>query len=312
MTSRTAPLVAALAAVLAGLLAPAPALAARSAVDQHATPLPAGRWVTSALGTAGTSAKFSFRVTARADFLLTLGGDPAPYRLVLRDACGRAAAVSDRGSNQIEEIQRRLPPGRYTAEVTSARPLRPGELARLLLRRIPRRLSILDSHTGSAAGVSTITGQLLNNSRAWRAEPRVTAHIVLPGGRGGGVYTALAAQSALAPGQRGSFRIVTPPLPPGATYRLTAAAGWRGPAAAPTLEPDAPYLAAGGRVRYAGRVTGRVGQTVHVHVLRFNRIGALVDSGQAIVAVVPAVGPAHYEIDLPAYPYVSTERVLTG
>jgi hypothetical protein len=284
----------------------------RSLVDLHTTPVPIGRWTTSTLGTGPATDRFHFRVNSAGDFLLTLGGDPAPYRLVLRDAVGRVLAVSDRGGDQFEEIQHRLSRGRYVAELSAARPLRAGELARLMVRPVPRRVAILDSHPGSTDGVSTITGQLVNNSGAWRSEPRVTAHIVLAGGRPGGSYTALAGQSVLAPGQRGSFRIAAPPLPPGARYRLTVAAGWRGPAPRSTVTPDEPYVVAGGLVRYAGQVTGRTGGTVHVHVLRYNRIGALVDSGQAIVALVPDIGPAHYTIDLPAYPYVSSERIVTG
>ncbi|MCW2504712.1 MAG: hypothetical protein JWO79_2996 [Actinomycetia bacterium] len=286
--------------------------AARSPVDLHTTPIPIGRWATSTLGTRAATDRFQFRVNSPGDFLLTLGGDPAPYRLVLRDAAGQVLAVSDRGGEAFEEVQQRLRRGRYVAELSSARPLRAGELARLLVRPVPRRLAILDSHRGSSDGVSTITGQLLNNSGAWRSEPRVTAHIVLAGGRPGGGYTALAGQSVLAPGQRGSFRIAAPPLPPGARYRLTVTAGWRGPAARTTVTPDEPFEVAGGLVRFTGQVTGRTAGAVHVHILRYNRIGALVDSGQAILALVPDIGPAHYTIDLPRYSYVSSEQIVTG
>jgi hypothetical protein len=89
---------------------------------------------------------------------------------------------------------------------------------------------------------------------------------------------------------------------------------WTAPQAdRPTLtaSSDLPYELDDGRVRHVGRVTatgGPVTGAVHVHVLRYNASGALVDFGHAILAVRPG-RPVHYEVDLPTYRYSTTTRV---
>jgi hypothetical protein len=45
-----------------------------------------------------------------------------------------------------------------------------------------------------------------------------------------------------------------------------------------------------------------------VHVVRYNRIGAFVDAGHAVLAPPVAGEPVRYEIELPTYPYVRQER----
>jgi hypothetical protein len=234
--------------------------------------------------------------------LLTLGGEPAPYRLTLYDGSGRPIAVSDRGASQFEDILRWLRPGEYFAAVSVHALPSQGHRYRVLLRRVPAAVAILDAHRVIVNGLFTITGQLVNNSGRWRSYPKVTAHV------GGASYTALAEATALGPGERTGFRIVAPL--PASAYRLVVSAGTL-PAPVPraTVSADEPYEVAGRQVRYAGQVSGPTAGTVHIHVLRYNRIGALVDMGHAIVTVVPGQGPAHYEIDLPAYPYVSSEAI---
>jgi hypothetical protein len=308
-----------------GPLAAAPALQDAPAADRPGSAaaargsalLPAGRWVHSQLAAGGDADWFRFRVRRSRSVQLLLGGAPAQYRLVLADSRGRTITVSDRGARQFEEILHRLPTGEYFAGVSATGIQPTGHPYRLLLRHVPGRLAILDAHRGSAAGLLTITGQLLNNSGAWRRHSRVTAHFTDAQGRPAGTSTALAEHDLLAPGQRTAFRVAAPPLAAGAAYRLSVSSAWSPavPASAAgqlTAESDQPYEVAGKKVRYVGQVRGRGNGPVRVHVLRYNRIGALVDYGHALLPDVSPESPGRYEIELPAHPYVSGERVLVA
>jgi hypothetical protein len=279
-------------------------ISASIAAARHSAPIPVGRWVESTLVTRADTAWFHLRLDSPGSILLTLGGEPAPFRLALFGASGRQLAVSDRGANQFEDILRWLRPGEYFAAVSVHDLPEPGHRYRVLVRRVPAEVAVLDAHPVVVGGLFTITGQLVNNSGRWQATPSVTARIR------GRTYTALAEAPVLAPGARAGFRVAAPA--PVAPYQLTVSAAAARPAPHATVAADEPYEISGGRVRYAGQVSGPASGTVHVRILRHNRIGALVDIGHAIVTVVPGLGPAHYEIDLPAYPYISAETITAG
>lgn len=269
-------------------------------------------WLMGALTSAPDRDWFAFRLDSPGIVQVTLGQLPTDYRLTLTDTGGRPLAVSDRAGTAFEQVQWRLQPGRYFVEVSPGQ----GAVATadeywLLIRPLADRVVVLDSHPITADGLYAITGQLLNNTSSWRRYPRVTARFYDAGDRFLGESTALAAQSYLGPGQRGHFRIVADQPSGTVRYRLSVQAPETAAPQHPalTLKPDRPYPVGPGRVRYVGRVSGAA-QAIpaHVHVVRYNRIGAFVDAGHAVLPPLTRGIPARYEIELPRYPYVRDER----
>ena len=244
--------------------------------------------------------------------MITLGDLPADYRLVLADTGGRPLGVSDGLGTGFEQLQRRLPAGDYHAEVSAARGVAdPARPYRLQLRTLPDQLLVLDAHQEDRDGLYAIAGQLLNGTSGWRRYPRITARFYGAGDRYLGTATALAAQNYLGPGQRGHFRLIT--VRPAGTVRyalsVRAPVSARPTGAAPTISPDQPYPVQGGRTRYVGRLTGSAAAG-QVHVVRYNRIGAFVDAGLAVLAPPVAGEAVRYQIELPRYPYVRSERTV--
>lgn len=279
----------------------------------QAPPRPArfGAWLPGVLGTAADRDAFAFRLAAPGAVLLTLGDLPADYRLTLLAADGRVLAASDQDGTTFEELYRRLPAGRYVAEVSAAKgAVAAGRGYRLLIRPLADRVQILDAHPVVTGQLYAITGQLLNNTGSWRRYPRVTARFYGAGGRYLGESTALAAQTYLGPGQRGHFRVVAD-RPPGTVRYSLAVRAARSAAPARqvlTLRADLPYEV-GGRTRHVGRVSGTATGEVHVHLLRYNRIGAFVEAGQATLPRLAGGDADRFEIEVPRYSYVRGERL---
>jgi len=303
------------------LLAPQSAVRAQPATeaDQADTierartepPVRAGVWIRGVLASGQDRDWFRLRIDSGGTVLITLGHLPADYRLTLAAADGRVLAVSDRLGTTFEQLQRRLPAGRYFVGVTSPRGESSAQSYRLLVRRVPSGIAVLDSHPVAGNMLYGIAGQVLNNTGSWQRYPRVTVRFYGAGGRYLGQSTALTAQTYLGPRQRGHFQVI-PDRPEGAVrYRLVARAE---PVAAPAqpplaLRPDAPFAVGSGRTRYVGRLTGGGASGVHVFVLRYNRIGDFVDAAHALIPRVSSGVAARYELELPTYPYVSEERL---
>jgi hypothetical protein len=266
-------------------------------------------WLPGALSSADDRDQFRFRVNTVRTVLVTLGDVGADLRLRLFDASGRQRGASNQPGTSFEQLQLRLPAGQYTVEV-GATPGAEGAGYRLLIRALPERPLVLDAHANTAAGLYTISGQLLNNTGSWRRHPCVTARFYDGAGRFLGSFTALAAQSHLGPRQRGHFRLVAE-RPAGAVrYTLTVHGERVAPPVQPALalRPDEPYPVKNGQVRYVGRIAGAA-TSVHVHVLRYNRIGAFVDAGHVLLPRLGQGESGRYETELPSYPYVRGERV---
>ena len=305
--------------VASGLLLTQPAAAAPAAdepdtVAQTSTRPAAqvGAWLSGTLSSVRDRDWFRFRVTTTSTVLITLGDLPADYRLVLSGSSGRPLGTSDGTGTGFEQLQRRLPAGVYHAEVSAARGVAdPARPYRLQLRTLPDQLVVLDAHQERRDGLYAIAGQLLNGTSVWRRYPRITARFYGAGDRYLGAATALAAQNYLGPGQRGHFRLIAAQPAGTVRYALSVRAPVTAPpaGAGPTISADQPYPVQGGRTRYVGRLTGgaRPGQ---VQVVRYNRIGAFVDSGVAVLAPPVAGEPVRYQIELPTYPYLRAERTV--
>jgi hypothetical protein len=277
-----------------------------------APPVPVGPWLSGVLAGDADQDWFGVRLGG-GTALITLGDLLSDYRLTLADAAGRALAVSDRGGETFEQLQRRLPAGRYLVGVDAPRggadPERP---YRLQIRPLPARLMVLDAHPVTVDKLYAITGQLLNNTGSWRRYPMITARFYGADGRFLGDTTGLAAQTYLGPNQRGHFRLVADRPAGTVRYTLAVSAPRVTPPRQPALvvEPDRPYPVEGGRIRYVGRIGGGTAENVHVFVPRYNRIGQFVDAGHAVLARVNAVAPARYELELPDYAYLSGSWVV--
>jgi hypothetical protein len=292
--------------VITALVAAGELMAPAAAAHAQDSPAPTGAW----LPGAGPS-RFTFTLRSPGAVLVTLGDLTADLRLSVL-AGGREVAVSDRPGTTFEEVQIRLPAGRHGVGVGAGHtPVPEDARFRLLIRPIDDRLLVLDAHTVSGGGLYAITGQLLNNSRGWRAYPRVTARFHGRDGSRLGQATALAAQNRLAPGARGHFRLVADPPAGTVRYTLAVDAPPTPTPAHPTLtvRPDVPYLLDSGKLRYVGRIAGDPARSVRVHVVRYNRIGAFVDAGQAVLGDVGPGERARYEVELPRYPYLSDTRL---
>lgn len=273
-----------------------------------------GRWLPGSLASDRDRDWFGFRLPVASTVLITLGDVPADYRLALFGSNGRPIASADRAGVGYEQVHTRLAAGRYFVEVSSARgEFGPGRGYRLLVRPIPNRVFVLDAHPGRQGGLVTVTGQLLNNTGSWRRYPKVTARFFGATGAYLGQSTALAEQSYLSPGQRGHFRIVADAPPGMIRYTLSVRAARTAPPAraALRLQADEPYRV-DGRTRYVGRVTAAgtaSASRVHVHVLRYNRIGAFIDYDHAVLPRVAPGVPARYQLELPTLGYVSAVRL---
>jgi len=308
-------------ALLTTSILAAPAVPASAENDQPDTlagalavpPCRVNRWLPGSLRSATDRDWFSFRLTSPSTVLLTLGDLPADHRLTLVNATGRQLAASDNTGTTFEQIHTRLDAGRYFIEVSPGRgEVEPQRGYRLLIRPVPNRVMVLDAHTGQQDRLFTVTGQLLNNTGSWRRYPKVTARFFGAGGGYLGQSTALAEQTYLAPGQRGHFRIVVDAPAGMVRYTLSVRAPRTAPPARPalSLQADEPYPV-GGNTRYVGRVAsgGTTTGSVHVHVLRYNRIGAFVDYGHEVLARVAPGEPARYELELPTLGYISSVRL---
>ncbi len=302
---RVFPVIAALTAGAVVLVLPATA----RAETVPGTAIRVGTWIPGQLTGPADRDRFRFRLARTTTVLIIAGDLPSDHRLTLLDDAGRRRGFSDRPGTTFEELQVRLPAGRYVAEVSSGSTAAPGPY-RLIVRTLPERPVVLDAHPDTAGGLYAVSGQLLNNTGAWRRHPRVTVRFYAADGSYLGESTGLTAQTYLGPRQRGHFRIVA--ARPAGTTRYTLAirtertAPPRDPAL--TVRPDVPYPVAGARLRYVGRVAGTAGK-VHVHVARYNRIGAFVDAGHVVLHRLLPGEPGRYEFELPAYPYVRGEQV---
>jgi hypothetical protein len=280
-------------------------------IADKASPARTGVWLPGRLSSARDRDWFRFRLDRPSSVVITLGDVATDHRLTVVDASGRRWGLSDRPGTTFEELQLRLPAGRYFVEVSAAPAAGVTDQGyRLMIRPLPDRTLVLDSHAATADGLYAINGQLLNNTGSWRRHPRITARFYGAAGEFLGASTALAAQSYLGPRQRGHFRIVADRPEGTVRYTLAVRATRVAPPAQPelVLRPDRPYPVDSGRLRYVGRISGAaVG--VHVHVVRYNRIGAFVDSGHAVLPRLRPGEPGRYEIELPNYPYVRGERL---
>lgn len=277
--------------------------------------LATGMWLRGDLSSSADRDVFRLRVQSRQVVMITLGDLPADYRLALYGWDGRRIAVSDEAGSTFEQLAPQLSKGDYYIEVAPSRgAVLPGRPYRLMARRLAGRLVVLDSHRATGPDATVVTGELLNNARSWQERPVVTARFYDRAGRLVATSSALAERTLLAHGERAAFRIVAPPVPEAVRHVVRVVSRSVTPHDRPelSLAADLPYPLANGRVRHVGRVATvapAVAARVHVHVLRYNSVGDLVDFGHALLPAVRQRS-SRYDVELPPYPYSTTSRVV--
>lgn len=186
-----------------------------------ATPAAFGPWLADKIDVEGDIDWYRFSLPATAYAHVILGRLDTDLRLDLYASCSTVVAGAGRAGLGFESLYRRLPAGAYWLKVSG----QPGAVSTqpyaLRFRALSERVQVLSWSSWLAGGRTTIVGQVLNNTTAYRRAVTVRADLFNSANQVVGNVSVPIYASVLNPRTKAPFRLIFTPPTGYHHYRLT-------------------------------------------------------------------------------------------